>query len=113
MRYLPTIELTPQVRLLLARGALHLQPGQWVRDGQRGIGRFLRTDARTGTPHVSWVRPEDRFEDAAKRFGRACQKGFIGKYARRYDGVKQARAADRDPFPFAGMREPVWGAIPF
>ena len=39
MRYMPTIELTPQIAMLLSRGALRLQPGQWVRAGDRR-GRF-------------------------------------------------------------------------
>jgi hypothetical protein len=47
MQYLPTIDLTPQIRLLLAKRALRLQPGQWVREnGARGRdGRALAAQA--------------------------------------------------------------------
>src|SRR3954468_22886633 len=95
MRYLPTIDLTPQVRLLLSRGALRLQPGQWVR-GPSGVGRYLRTDRRTGVTSVSWVRPGDDWAAQAQRFHRACIKGFIGKYRGRYDQVKAERDAARE-----------------
>ncbi|WP_119681166.1 hypothetical protein [Indioceanicola profundi] len=90
MRFMPMVDLTPQVRLMLARGALKLQPGQWVR-GERGRGRYLRTDARSGVTYVSWVRPGDDFKDQASRFGRACRKGFVGRHAWRYDRVKAVR----------------------
>ena len=100
MQYFPTIDLTPQVRLLLARGALRLQPGQWVRDDGGAQGRYLRTNRQTGVTYVSWVRPDDRFEDAARRFHRACVKGFIGKYAPLYDVVK----AERDRVREAAVR---------
>lgn len=94
MQYFPTIELTDQTKLLLARGALTLQPGQWVRS-ERGVGRYLRTDPRTGVHYVSWVRPDDSFESHSQRFHRACEKGFVGKYRARYDAVKAARDAAR------------------
>ena len=45
--------------------------------------------------YVSWVRPDDRFDDAAQRFHRACVKGFVGKYAPLYDAVKAEREATR------------------
>ncbi|MBP2301023.1 hypothetical protein [Azospirillum picis] len=90
MPYFPTIELTPQVTMLLARGALTLNPGQWVR-GEKGRGRFLRTDPRTGTPCVSWLRPGDDWESASQRFHRACRKGYVGKYRRLYEVDKARR----------------------
>ena len=90
MKYLPTIDLTPQVKLLLSRGALRLQPGQWVR-GERGVGRYLRTDWRTGTSSVSWVRPDDDWTTQSQRFHRACVKGYVGKYRGNYDRVKAER----------------------
>ena len=94
MQFLPTIELTPQVRLMLSRGALRLQPGQWVKaDGRHG--RYLRTDSRTGVTYVSWVRPGDRWEDQAQRFHRACYKGFVGKYRPLYDIIKVIRERER------------------
>src|ERR671926_425987 len=94
MHYLPTIELTPQLKLLLSRGALRLQPGQWVRD-ERGHGRYLRTDPRTGTSYVSWVRPDDDWDAQSQRFHRACVKGFVGKYRPLYDTVKLLRERTR------------------
>lgn len=94
MQYLPTIHLTPQVALLLSRGALRLQPGQWVRGGGR-CGRYLRTDPRTGVSYVSWVRPTDDWDAQARRFHRACVKGFVGRYRALYDDVKRAREAAR------------------
>ena len=94
MQYLPTIDLTDQIRLLLARGALRLQPGQWVRENG-DHGRYLRTNPSTGVTYVSWIRPGDRWEDAAQRFHRACVKGFIGKYAPLYDAVRAEREAAR------------------
>jgi len=94
MPYFPTIDLTPQVSLLLARGALHLNPGQWVR-GEKGRGRYLRTDPRNGTTYVSWLRPGDDWETAAQRFHRACQKGFIGKYRANYEAEKARREMAR------------------
>jgi hypothetical protein len=94
MRYFPTIELDDQTKMLLARGALRLQPGQWVRS-ERGVGRYLRTDRRKGVHYVSWVRPEDDFTSHAQRFQRACEKGFVGKYAARYEAVKAEREALR------------------
>ncbi|PWC76490.1 hypothetical protein TSH64_17840 [Azospirillum sp. TSH64] len=84
MPFFPTIDLTPQVKMLLARGALTLNPGQWVR-GEKGRGRFLRTDPRTGTAHVSWLRPGDDWKTASQRFHRACRKGYIGKYRGLYE----------------------------
>jgi hypothetical protein len=93
MPYFPTIELTPQVKMLLARGALTLNPGQWVR-GEKGRGRFLRTDPRTGTTYVSWLRPGDDWETASQRFHRACRKGYIGKYRGLYEFDKATRTAD-------------------
>ena len=108
MQYLPTIELTPQVSLLLARGALRLQPGQWVR-GEKGTGRYLRTNPLTGVSYISWLRPGDRWEDAAQRFHRACVKGFVGKYRPLYEFVKAEREAakllDLDPPPGPAYRE--------
>ena len=95
MRYFPTLELTPQVRMLLTSGALSLQPGQWVK-GERGVGRFLRADPRRGTLYVSWVRPGDDAAAAASRFHRACVKGFVGRYRPLYDQVKAQRAFARD-----------------
>ncbi|HSK41216.1 MAG TPA: hypothetical protein VK943_15725 [Arenibaculum sp.] len=94
MHYLPTIDLTPQVRLMLARGMLRLQPGQWVR-GERGVGRYLRTDTRTGTSYVSWVRPGDTVETAAGRFHRACVKGYVGRYRPLYGVDRERREAVR------------------
>jgi hypothetical protein len=96
MHYLPTIELTPQVQLLLSRGALRLQPGQWVR-GEKGRGRYLRTDKRNGVNYVSWVRPGDDWENQSQRFHRACLKGFVGKYRPLYDFVRAQRDAARPP----------------
>lgn len=96
MRYMPAVDLTPQVRLMLARGALALQPGQWVR-GERGAGRYLRTDLRTGVTYVSWVRPGDTFAAQAGRFGRACRKGYVGRHGRRYrprEGTGRPGAGD-------------------
>jgi hypothetical protein len=90
MPYFPTIELTSQVSMLLARGALRLQPGQWV-SGSKGRGRYLRTDPRTGTTYVSWVRPDDDWKTQSDRFHRACVKGFVGKYRPLYDRVKAER----------------------
>ena len=94
MRYLPTIELTPQVQLLLSRGALRLQPGQWVR-GEKGRGRFLRTNPRNGVSYVSWVREGDDWARQAQRFHRACIKGYVGKYRPLYDVAKAKREAAR------------------
>lgn len=94
MPYLPTIELTPQVRLLLARGALRLQPGQWVRD-EKGLGRYLRTDRRNGVSYVSRVRPGDDWRSQSNRFRRACRNGFVGKYRPLYEFVKAERDAAR------------------
>jgi hypothetical protein len=91
MRYFPTVDLTPQVKLLLARGALRLQPGQWVKSAEKGIGRYLRTDPRNGVSYVSWVRPEDDWATQAQRFHRACQKGYVGRYRPLYDAVKAER----------------------
>ncbi|HEV7372409.1 hypothetical protein [Arenibaculum sp.] len=102
MKYLPTIDLDPQVRLLLAHGALRLQPGQWVRDERGRVGRFLRTNGRTGSVHASWVRPDDTWASAAGRFHRACIKGFVGRYRPLYDrlndrlgGLDAGRRASR------------------
>ncbi len=96
MTYFPTIELTPQVDLLLARGALRLQPGQWVRRGDRH-GRYLRTNPATGVSYVSWIRPGDNWKSHSQRFHRACVKGFVGKYRGLYDRVKLARQMNRAP----------------
>lgn len=90
MQFLPTLDLTPQVRLLLARGALRLQPGQWVRD-ERGVGRYLRTDHSKGVTYVSRVRPGDSWASAADRFRRACVKGFVGKYRPLYERARAER----------------------
>ncbi len=90
MRYLPAIELTDQVRLLLAHDALRLQPGQWVSAGT-ARGRYLRTDPRRATTYVNWVRPHDTWKDQADRFHRACVKGYVGRYAALYrprDGAR-------------------------
>jgi hypothetical protein len=94
MRYLPAIEMTDQVSLLLSAGALRLQPGQWVH-GDKGAGRYLRTDNRTGTTYVSWVRPGDDWTTQSQRFHRACVKGYVGKYGSRYEGLKPARLGAR------------------
>jgi len=94
MTYMPIIDLTPQVRMLLGRGALKLQPGQWLRS-PKGVGRYLRTDTRKGVIYVSWTRPGDRWIDQAQRFSRACRKGFIGKYRPLYERVKAERDAGR------------------
>jgi hypothetical protein len=107
MQYLPTIQLTSQVSMLLSKGALHLQPGQWVA-GEKGIGRYLRTDHRTGTTYVSWVRPGDDWTTQSQRFHRACMKGYVGKYASRYEGLKPARPKGRrlrDRSPSSHMEE--------
>ncbi|WP_207479739.1 hypothetical protein [Arenibaculum pallidiluteum] len=95
MAYLPMIELTPQVRMMLARGALRLAPGQWVRDPERGKGRYLRTDPRTGVTYASWVRPGDSWEQASGRFHRACRNAYVGKYRRLYEAAKLFRKAER------------------
>lgn len=92
---MPTIELTPQVRMLLARGALVLSPGQWVRDQRRGKGRYLRTDPRTGVTYVSWVRPGDGWAEASGRFQRACRNAFVGRYRGLYEAAKAMREAER------------------
>jgi hypothetical protein len=88
--------LTAQVQLLLSRGALHLQPGQWVK-GEKGHGRYLRTDRRNGVSYVSWVRPGDDWSSQSQRFRRACLKGFVGKYRPRYEIVKAERDRMRSP----------------
>ena len=115
MPYFPTIDLTPQVSLLLARGALHLNPGQWV-CGPKGHGRYLRTDPRTGTTYVSWLRPGDDWETASQRFSRACRKGFVGRYRANYEAEKARREmarliaeADRAnaPAPARDERQPT------
>ncbi len=103
MPYFPTIELTPQVSMLLARGALQLNPGQWVR-GEKGRGRYLRTDPRTGVTYISWVRPGEDWRSAADRFHRACRKGFIGKYRPLYEAEKARREMARQLAGF-GRRE--------
>ncbi|HYE00514.1 MAG TPA: hypothetical protein VEH84_14105 [Alphaproteobacteria bacterium] len=90
MRFFPTIELTPQVEQLLAHGALALQPGQWVRRGERR-GRYLRTNPNTGVSYVSWLRPGDDMTTHSQRFHRACVKGYVGKYSRYYDLVRAMR----------------------
>ncbi|MGQ9367753.1 hypothetical protein [Azospirillum sp. ST 5-10] len=95
MTYLPMIDMTPQISMLLARGALRLLPGQWVRSG-KGRGRYLRTDPRSGVTYVSWVRPGDDWASAANRFQRACRKGFVGKYRPLYEAEKARRLRDRD-----------------
>ena len=60
----------------------------------KGMGRYLpRTDHRTGTTYVSWVRPGDDWTTQSQRFHRACMKGYVGKYASRYEGLKPARLA--------------------
>lgn len=94
MQYLPTIELTPQIELLLTRGALRLQPGQWVEEGGRR-GRYLRTNPRTGVTSACWLRPGESFADQAQRFHRACVKGFVGRYAALYPEAKAAREAEQ------------------
>lgn len=104
MPYFPTIDLTPQVSLLLSRGALRLQPGQWVRGG-KGRGRYLRTDPRTGVTYGSWVRPGDDWKTASDRFHRACRKGFIGKYRPLYDAEKARREMARRIAAFARAAE--------
>lgn len=96
MHYLPTIELTAQVQALLSHGALRLQPGQWVK-GERGRGRYLRTDRRNGVNYISWVRPGDDWSSQSQRFHRACLKGFVGKYRPRYEFVKAEREGMRRP----------------
>jgi hypothetical protein len=108
MSYFPTIDLTPQVSLLLSRGALRLQPGQWVR-GEKGRGRYLRTDPRSGVTYVSWVRPGDDWKTASARFHRACRKGFVGKYRPLYDAEKARREMARQiaAFERAAEREGV------
>jgi hypothetical protein len=95
--------------MLLSKGALRLQPGQWVA-GEKGVGRYLRTDPRTGTTYVSWVRPGDDWTTQSQRFHRACVKGYVGKYASRYEGLKPARAGGRrlgtrSPLPSSQMEE--------
>jgi hypothetical protein len=94
MKFLPAIELTGQARMLLAHGALRLQPGQWIiENGVRG--RYLRTNRRTGVSYFSWERPEESWSQQAQRFHRACVKGFVGKYAPYYEVVKAMREAER------------------
>ena len=106
MTYFPTIELDGQTLLLLSRGALRLQPGQWVRSKTRGRGRYLRTNPRTGSTSVCWVRPGEDFDAFTQRFHRACMKGFVGRYAPRYeaakalrDAAKRMRELDLEPAP--------------
>ncbi len=94
MTYFPTIDLTGQIRLLLSRGALRLQPGQWVRENGRQ-GRYLRTNPRTGVTSVCWVRPGDTVAGHARRFHRACVKGFVGRHARLYPAVRTEREIRR------------------
>lgn len=103
MQFLPTLDLTPQLRMLLARGALRLQPGQWVRD-ERGVGRYLRTDTEKGVTYVSRVRPGDSWASASDRFHRACAKGFVGKYRPLYKRVKAEREARRQEARHAEAR---------
>lgn len=81
--------------MMLAKGALSLAPGQWVRDTRRGKGRYLRTDFRTGVTYVSWVRPGDGLKQASERFHRACRNAFVGKYRPLYEAAKAMREADR------------------
>ena len=84
MTYLPMIELTPQVSMLLSRGALRLLPGQWVRGADGRTGRYLRTNPKTGVNYFSWVRPDDDWESQSQRFHRACVKGYVGRYGAFY-----------------------------
>lgn len=105
MPYFPTIDLTPQVSMLLARGALRLNPGQWVR-GEKGRGRYLRTDPRRGTTYVSWLRPGDDWETASQRFHRACRKGYVGKYRRLYERDRMPDAGGFAPFRAGTAAEP-------
>ena len=94
MKFLPTIELTGQMRTLLAHGALRLQPGQWITESGRR-GRYLRTNRRTGVSYVAWERSGESWDAQARRFHRACVKGFVGKYAPAYELVKFMREAER------------------
>jgi hypothetical protein len=94
MKFFPVIELDEQMRELLALGALRLQPGQWVSErGRRG--RYLRTNRRTGVSYFAWERPEESWDAQARRFHRACVKGFVGKYAPYYEAVKALRETAR------------------
>lgn len=111
MPYFPTIDLTPQVSMLLARGALRLKPGQWVR-GEKGRGRYLRTDPRKGTTYVSWLRPGDDWETASRRFHRACRKGYVGKYRRLYDADRARDAGGFVPFRTGRAPEPNRPSMP-
>ena len=104
MSYFPIIDLTPQVSMLLARGALRLNPGQWVR-GEKGRGRYLRTDPRTGITYVSWLRAGDDWRSAADRFHRACRKGFVGKYRPLYEAEKARRDMARQLAEFERRAE--------
>jgi hypothetical protein len=110
MQYFPTIELTSQVSMLLASGALRLQPGQWV-SGSKGRGRYLRTDPRTGTTYVSWIRPGEDWKTQSDRFHRACVKGFVGKYRPLYDRVKAEREAERRTQAASNGRAEVSGGV--
>lgn len=94
MKYLPAIEMSAELRTLLAHGALRLNPGQWViENGRRG--RYLRTNYRTGVSYFAWEEPSESWRDQASRFHRACVKGFVGKYAPYYDLVKAIRETGR------------------
>ena len=98
MKFLPAIELTGQMRALLAHGALRLQPGQWVvENGRRG--RYLRTNRRTGVSYVAWRRPQENWRAQAQRFHRACVKGFVGKYAPYYQPKKPQPARHESQNP--------------
>ena len=100
MQYMPTIELTPQIAMLLSRGALRLQPGQWVRAGDRR-GRYLRTNPRSGVNYFSWVRPDDDWETQSRRFHRACVKGYVGRYGAYYTPKEPGPALRRERFAAA------------
>src|SRR5918995_1001549 len=72
---------------------------------REAIGRYLRTDHRTGTTYVSWVRPGDDWTTQSQRFHRACVKGYVGKYASRYEGLKPARPGGRSSLPSSKVEE--------
>jgi hypothetical protein len=61
-------------------------------------GRYLRTNRRTGVSYFAWERPDESWNAQARRFHRACVKGFVGKYAPSYEIVKAMREAERGAF---------------
>ena len=92
--------------MLLSKGALRLQPGQWVA-GEKGIGRYLRTDHRTGTTYVSWVRPGDDWTTQSQRFHRAMCEGVCRQVCLALRGAEAGAPAASVRFPLPRKRKPV------